>query len=317
MEQRQDWRRAIGGQLTPFAETASFWYHLHYNLQFTTRLEASALIVALIKTMRPKQWVKNGFVLIPLVFDVKLFNPTYLLPTLAGFALWCLVAGTVYIINDLAGAKKDRLHPKKRHRPIASGQLPASSALVAAVLIPLIALPLAALLDPFFGALLMSYFVLQIAYSLWLKQVVILDVLIIAAGYVLRVASGVPLVEAARFSPWMYVFTTMLALFLALGKRRGELILLKENADSHRSSLQEYNLPLLDEMMSIVTSSIVVTYAFYTGIFRYLYLIHSKGLTAAPDEVVLSDRPLQATIVLWGLSVVIVMYALPWVERHI
>ncbi|MCK4471140.1 MAG: decaprenyl-phosphate phosphoribosyltransferase, partial [Anaerolineae bacterium] len=263
--------------------------------------------------------------------DVKLFKPTYLLPTLAGFMLWCLIAGSVYIINDLAGAEKDRLHPKKRHRPIPSGQLSRNTALVAAVLIPLVILPLAALFDPFFGAILASYFVLQIAYSFWLKQVVILDVMIIAAGYVLRVASGVPLVEAERFSPWMYVFTTVLALFLALGKRRGELVLLKENADSHRSSLQDYNLPLLDEMMSIVTASVLVTYAFYTfsapnlpanhammltipfvlyGIFRYLYLIHSKGITAAPDEIALSDRPLQVTVILWGLTVVIVMYFL-------
>lgn len=287
------------------------------------------MFTGLIKTMRPKQWVKNGFVFIPLLFDVKLFKPTYLLPTLAGFVLWCLVAGTVYIINDLAGAEKDRLHPKKRNRPIASGQLSPSIALTAAVVIPLVALPLAALLDPFFGAIMASYFALQIAYSLWLKQVVILDVLLISAGYVLRVASGVPLVEAERFSPWMYVFTTMLALFLALGKRRGELVLLKENADSHRPSLQEYNLPLLDEMMSIVTASIVVTYAFYTfsapnlpanhtmmltipfilyGIFRYLYLIHSKGVTAAPDEIVLKDRPLQVDILLWGLTVILVLY---------
>jgi 4-hydroxybenzoate polyprenyltransferase len=293
--------------------------------------EVVTVIRGLIKTMRPKQWVKNGFVFIPLLFDVKLFKPTYLLPTIAGSVLWCLIAGSVYIINDLAGAEKDRLHPRKRHRPIPSGQLPRSTALVAAVLIPLVILPLAALLDPFFGAILASYFVLQIAYSFWLKQVVILDVMIIAAGYVLRVASGVPLVEAERFSPWMYVFTTVLALFLALGKRRGELMLLKENADSHRSSLQDYNLPLLDEMMSIVTASIVVTYAFYTfsapnlpanhammlttpfvlyGIFRYLYLIHSKGITAAPDEIALSDRPLQITVILWGLSIVIVMYFL-------
>ncbi len=287
------------------------------------------MFISLIKTMRPKQWVKNGFVFIPLLFDVKLFEPIYLLPTLAGFVLWCLMAGTVYIINDLAGAEKDRLHPKKRNRPIASGQLSPSIALTAAVVIPLVVLPLAAFLDPFFGAILASYFALQIAYSLWLKQVVILDVLLISAGYVLRVASGVPLVEAERFSPWMYVFTTMLALFLALGKRRGELVLLKGNADSHRSSLQEYNLPLLDEMMSIVTASIVVTYAFYTfsapnlptnhammltipfvlyGIFRYLYLIHSKGITAAPDEIVLKDQPLQVDILLWGFTVILVLY---------
>jgi len=282
--------------------------------------------------MRPKQWIKNGFVSVPLIFDVKLFDPLYLGRTIAGFFLLCFISGTVYIINDLVDADKDRQHPKKQHRPIASGQLPRGIALVAAIVIPLTMLPLSFLLHPGFGAILVGYLALQIAYSLWLKNIVIVDALVVASGFVLRVAAGVYLVNAERFSPWMYVFTTLLALVMAFGKRRHELVLLKENADAHRNSLQEYNLPLLDQITGIVTSATILTYALYTfsaeglppnhtmmltipfvlyGIFRYLYLIHVKEMGGAPTEIALSDRPLQVTIILWGLSIIVVMYVLP------
>jgi len=281
--------------------------------------------------MRPRQWVKNIFVFAPLIFDVKLFDWHYLAQTLAGFVLLCLVSGTVYIINDLADIEKDRQHPKKRNRPLASGQLGTSVAIIAAVVIPLVALPLGFLLQPIFGAILAGYLLLQIAYSFWLKNVVIIDVMLIAAGFLLRVAAGVPLVDTERFSPWLYICMTLLALLIGFGKRRHELVLLKENANMHRQSLQEYNLSLLDHIISIVTASTLLAYALYTfsaeglppnhtmmltipfilyGIFRYLYLIHVKGMGGAPEEIALSDRPLQATFLLWGLSVVIVMYFL-------
>ena len=289
------------------------------------------MIIGLIKTMRPRQWVKNIFVFAPLIFDVKLFDLHYLAQTLAGFVLLCLVSGTVYIINDLADIEKDRQHPKKRNRPLASGQLGTSVAIIAAVVIPLVALPLGFLLQPIFGAILAGYLLLQIAYSFWLKNVVIIDVMLIAAGFLLRVAAGVPLVDTERFSPWLYICMTLLALLIGFGKRRHELVLLKENANMHRQSLQEYNLSLLDHIISIVTASTLLAYALYTfsaeglppnhtmmltipfilyGIFRYLYLIHVKGMGGAPEEIALSDRPLQATFLLWGLSVVIVMYFL-------
>ena len=290
------------------------------------------MIVGLIKTMRPKQWVKNIVIFAPLVFDVKLFNLHYTAQTVAGFALLCLVSGTVYIINDLADIEKDRQHPKKRNRPLASGQVSTGAALVAAVLTPLIALPLGFLLHPVFGGILTGYLLMQIAYSFWLKNIVIIDVMVIAAGFLLRVAAGVPLVDAAqRFSPWLYTCMTLLALLIGFGKRRHELVLLKENANSHRQSLEEYNLPLLDHILSIVTASTLLAYALYTFsapnlspnhammltipfvlycIFRYLYLVHVKGMGGAPEEIAFSDRPLQVTFVLWGLSVVIVMYFL-------
>jgi len=289
------------------------------------------LIISLLKTMRPKQWIKNIVLFAPLVFDVKLFNLHYLAQTLAGFVLLCLVSGTVYLINDLADIEKDRQHPKKRNRPLASGQVSGSAAVIAAIVIPLVSLPLGFLLHPVFGGILIGYLLLQIAYSFWLKNVVIIDVMVIAAGFLLRVAAGVPLVDTERFSPWLYICMALLALLIGFGKRRHELVLLQENANAHRQSLQEYNLLLLDHVISIVTASTLLAYALYTfsaeglppnhtmmltipfvlyGIFRYLYLIHVKGMGGAPEEIALSDRPLQVTFVLWGLSVVTVMYVL-------
>ncbi len=281
--------------------------------------------------MRPKQWFKNVFVFAPLIFDGKLFDLFYLAQTVAGFVLLCLISGTVYIINDLADIENDRSHPRKRHRPLASGALGVRAATSAAVLIPLITLPLAFLLNPAVGGILTGYLVIQLAYSLWLKDVVIVDVMVVASGFLLRVAAGVPLVDAERFSPWLYICMTLLALLIGFGKRRHELVLLKDEAGGHRHSLQEYNLALLDHVISIVTASTLLAYALYTfsapnlpanqtmmltipfvlyGIFRYLYLIHVRGMGGAPEEIVLSDRPLQVAIALWGLSVVMVMYVL-------
>ena len=289
------------------------------------------MIAGLIKTMRPRQWTKNVFIFAALTFDVKLFDPYYLAQTVAGFVLLCLVSGTVYIINDLADIEKDRQHPKKRNRPLASGQVSTRAALIAAIVLPLVTLPLGFWLNLGFGAILVGYLLLQIAYSFRLKNVVIIDVMVIAAGFLLRVAAGVPLVEAERFSPWLYICMTLLALLIGFGKRRHELVLLKENANMHRQSLEEYNLPLLDHAITIVTASTLLAYALYTfsapnlppnhsmmltipfilyAVFRYLYLIHVKGMGGAPEEIVLSDRPLQAAVGLWGLSVIVVMYFL-------
>lgn len=289
------------------------------------------MLIGLIKTMRPKQWFKNVFVFAPLVFDLKLFELRYLSRTVAGFVLLCLTSGTVYIINDLADLEKDRNHPRKRHRPLASGQLGTGLATVASLVIPLIALPLGFLLDLGLGAILTGYLLVQIAYSFWLKDLVIIDVMVVASGFLLRVAAGVPLVEAERFSPWLYICMTLLALMIGFGKRRHELVLLKDNAAGHRQALREYNLPLLDHILSIVTASTLLAYSLYTfsapnlprnqammltipfvlyGIFRYLYLIHVRELGGAPEEIVLSDRALQVDILLWSLSVVIVMYVL-------
>jgi 4-hydroxybenzoate polyprenyltransferase len=287
------------------------------------------LISGIFKTLRPKQWTKNGFVFAALVFDIKLFQLEPLVKTVLGFILLCLISGTVYLINDLVDVEKDRLHPIKKNRPIPSGQVPFGVAVATAVILSAICLPLSFLLDLNFGFIATAYWLLQIAYSLVLKNIVIVDVLTIAAGFVLRVAAGVALVQAERFSPWLYVFTVLLALFLGLGKRRQELDMLKDQAPNTRSILNEYNLPFLDEMMAVVTAGTVMTYAFYTfsapnlpsnhlmmltipfviyGIFRYLYVIHVQGNGGAPDEVLLIDRPLQISIGLFMLTVVAILY---------
>jgi 4-hydroxybenzoate polyprenyltransferase len=286
------------------------------------------LFRGIIKSLRPKQWTKNGFIFTALIFDVKLFQPEPLIKTILGFILLCLISGTVYLINDLVDVEKDRQHPTKKNRPVASGQVPFRVAVITTIILSAICLPLSFLLDWRFGMIALGYWLLQITYSFILKNIVIVDVLTIAAGFVLRVAAGVVLVEAARFSPWLYVFTVLLALFLGLGKRRQELVLLKGQA-STRSILNEYNLPLLDEMMAVVTAGTLMTYSFYTfsapnlpanhlmmltipfviyGIFRYLYVIHVQGNGGAPDEVLLVDRPLQISIALFIVSVLAILY---------
>jgi 4-hydroxybenzoate polyprenyltransferase len=289
------------------------------------------VLIGLIKSARPRQWFKNVFVFAPLIFDEKLFNPQYFVKTVAGFVLLCLTSGAVYVMNDLADIERDRNHPEKRHRPLASGELGVGAAKTAALVIPLLVLPLGFLLDRALSGILAGYLLVQIAYSFWLKDIVIVDVMIVASGFLLRVAAGVPLVEAERFSPWLYICMTLLALLIGFGKRRHELVLLKGDASGHRHSLEEYNLSLLDHVITVVTASTLLAYALYTfsapnlptnhammltipfvvyGIFRYLYLIHVEGMGGAPEEIVLSDRPLQGAVVLWGASVVAVMYIL-------
>jgi len=276
----------------------------------------------LLRTMRPKQWTKNAAIFAALIFDAKVFQPGPLLRTLAGFALLCMVTGAVYIVNDLADIEKDRQHPTKRKRPLPSGTLPIPFALAGAVVLLGVALPLAFWLDVTFGLLAAGYFVLQLAYTFVLKNYVIIDVIAISTGFVIRVGAGVPLVPADRFSPWLYVCTTLLALFLGFGKRRQELVLLQDSARNHRAILGEYSVQFLDEMLNVIISAAIVAYSLYTftavnvppnhmmmltiplpmyGLFRYLYLIHIRGETAAPDEVLLKDRPLQLAVVVWGV----------------
>jgi len=287
------------------------------------------MVIPLFKTLRPKQWSKNVFVFAALVFDVKLFDIQPLFRTIAGAVLFCLLSSTIYIINDLVDVEKDRQHPTKKHRPLASGKLSPHTAVIAALLIAAIGLPLSFWLEPSFGAITLGYVVMMIAYSFWLKNLVIIDVMTIAAGFVLRVIAGVVLVHVERFSPWLYVCTTLLALFLAVGKRRNELFLLKDNANNHRTILNEYTLSFIDEMIAILSAATLIAYSLYTfsaenlpkdhtmmltlpfvlyGLFRYLYLIHVKNAGGAPEEIVLRDKPLMAALGLWGLAVVLILY---------
>jgi 4-hydroxybenzoate polyprenyltransferase len=284
---------------------------------------------ALLKTMRPKQWTKNVVVFAPLIFDEKLFDPALFARTLLAFALFCLMSSTVYIINDLADIEKDRQHPKKRERPLAAGALSPAVAMAAAGIFILAALPLALWLGGGFSLILFGYLLLNVAYSFYLKNLVIIDVLVIAAGFVLRVAGGVAVVGVERFSPWLYLVITLGALFLGFGKRRHELLLLEDGADAHRAILAEYTVPFLDQLIGLVTSTMVIAYSLYTfsapnlpdnhammltipfvlyGLFRYLYLIHVKKEGGAPEELLLSDKPLLATGALWVLAVIAVLY---------
>ncbi len=285
--------------------------------------------MALLKTMRPKQWTKNVVVFAPLIFDEKLFQPALFARTLLAFALFCLVSSTVYIINDLVDIEKDRQHPRKRLRPLPAGVLSQRVALAAAIVFILLSFPLALWLDRDFALILLSYLLLNIAYSFYLKHLVIVDVLVIATGFVLRVAGGVAVVGVERFSPWLYLVVTLGALFLGFGKRRHELLLLDEGADAHRAILAEYTIPFLDQLIGLVTSTMVIAYSLYTfsapnlpdnhammltiplvlyALFRYLYLIHVKKEGGAPDELLLSDRPMLVAGILWVVAVVLVIY---------
>ena len=287
------------------------------------------MIKAILQTMRPRQWVKNSIVFFALIFDKQLFHADALLRTLAGFFLFSLVASTVYIFNDIADIEADRQHPTKKERPLPSGKLSVNVARGFALFLLVVVLPGAYLLAPAFAAVLAIYFVMMIAYTSKLKHVPILDVMILAAGFVLRVHAGVTLISVERFSPWLYVITTLGALYLGFGKRRAELELLAGGAGSHRKVLDGYTTPLLDQYITIVSGTTIVAYSLYTftapnvpenhammltipfviyAIFRYLYLVQVSHTTGAPEEVVLTDRPLQVAIVLWGLVVMAIFY---------
>ncbi|HVO71175.1 MAG TPA: UbiA family prenyltransferase, partial [Aggregatilineaceae bacterium] len=214
----------------------------------------------LIRTMRPTQWAKNGFVFAGIIFDKKLLQAEPLARVVVTFGLLCLVASTIYIVNDLVDIERDRLHPRKRNRALPSGELPISWALVAATVMPLVALAAGLALSPALAAVLLAYLTLHLAYSFWLKNVVIIDVFTIAAGFVLRLVAGIVVIDVTNFSPWLYVCAGLLALFLAIGKRRQELILLADNAENHRSAYKDYNMSLLDDMLRMVTTGSVLTY---------------------------------------------------------
>ena len=287
------------------------------------------MLTHLLKAMRVRQWHKNGFVFFALIFDRQLFHPGTFLVTLEGFLLFCLISSAVYLFNDITDIEADRQHPEKKHRPLASGKLPVNVALGTAFVLALAAISLGYVLAPAFALIVSLYLATNLLYSRWLKHVPILDVLIISSGFVFRVAAGVTLITVERFSPWLYVITTLFALFIGFGKRRAEMTLLAHGAGSHRKVLDGYTLPLLDQFITIVSGTTIVTYSLYTftapnlpqnhgmmltipfvvyGIFRYLQLIQTGNAAGAPDEVALKDRPLQVTVLLWGLTVLTIFY---------
>jgi 4-hydroxybenzoate polyprenyltransferase len=287
------------------------------------------MLFSLLKTMRPRQWIKNVVIFAALFFDRQLTNLTALSHILAGFFLFILLSSCVYIFNDIIDIESDRKHPVKCKRPIASGKLPVPLAAAFAILLLVITLPLSYFLSPTFSLLALIYFFSNLAYSNWLKHVPLLDVLFLASGFVLRVGAGVSLIQVERFSPWLYVVTTLGALYLGFGKRRAELTLLAANANEHRRVLDGYTIPFLDQLITIVSATTIIAYSLYTfsapnlpqnhammltipfvlyGIFRYLYLIQVRQEGGAPEELFLTDRPLQITVILYGISVLIVFY---------
>lgn len=287
------------------------------------------MIKAILKTMRPRQWTKNIFVLAALVFDRQLTNISALTRSIAGMFLFCLLSSAVYFLNDIMDVESDRAHPEKRTRPIASGILSIPVAWGMVVVLLLFTLPLAFYLSTGFGIISVVYFLLNVAYSLWLKHIPLIDVIVVASCYVIRVAAGVSLITVERFSPWLYIVTTLFALYIGFGKRRSELALLSTEARTHRRVLDGYTIPFLDQLITIVSGTTVIAYSLYTftapnvpenhsmmltipfvlyGIFRYLYLISIKNMGGAPEELALKDRPLQITVLLFGISVFVIFY---------
>ncbi len=289
------------------------------------------ILKQLLKTMRPKQWVKNLLLYSGVVFDRHLFELRPILIATLGFIIFCGISSAVYLLNDLVDIKKDQLHPKKRFRPLASGKLPKSVAIVALVVLVVVCLPAAYFLQPTFAGIVLFYFVIQVFYSFYLKNIVIIDVFTLASGFVLRAVAGA-LVIQVEVSPWLLVCTMLGALFIGLAKRRHELVLLAEGASSHRQILEEYSSELVQEMISVVTSSVVIAYSLYTitydklpknhlmaltipfvlyGIFRYLYLVYKKDEGGSPEELLFKDIPLLACVVLWGLASIGILYFFP------
>ncbi len=314
------------------------------NISSTPSIERAApfslrSLRALVRTMRPRQWIKNIFVFAAIAFsEGRLWytEPWQLLRVIGAFIAFCLAASAIYLINDLVDMEKDRAHPKKRHRPLAAGILSPTLAAFTAALLLLCVFPLAVWIDGDldFALALAIYVVVQgFLYSYWLKNIVIFDILIIAAGFILRAIAGAAVIDIV-ITPWLIVCMGLLALFLGIGKRRHELKLLEDGAGNHRRILTEYSIPLLDQMQAIVTASIVMAYSMTAfsapvapkepfpmlmltipfvvyAIFRYLYLIYQRDGGGTPEDLVLTDRPLALSIVLWGITVLGVLVLFP------
>jgi 4-hydroxybenzoate polyprenyltransferase len=281
-------------------------------------------------SLRPAQWVKNLVIFAGLIFGRRLFDPVALINAVSAFAVFCVLSGVVYLVNDIADRDTDRQHPHKARRPIASGALPVSVAATTALVLGSVGLAAAFAIGRAFAAVAIAYLSLLMLYSGPLKHIVIIDVLTIAIGFVLRAVAGAVAVNV-EISHWLLVCTILLALFIALAKRRHEIILLAGSAANHRPILGEYSAYLLDQMIGVVTASTLIAYVFYTispetqakfgtpwlgltipfplyGIFRYLYLVHQREGGGSPADLLLTDRPLLACVALWALAVALIIY---------
>lgn len=299
-----------------------------------TILDANVSTIGVLRylliAMRPREWIKNAFLFAPLLFSRNILHEELDLKSACGFAIFCLAASGVYLINDICDREDDRSHPEKRHRPIAAGLIPVALAGASAVVMLITAAVGGFALGAAFGLVTIAYIVVVVAYSKWLKHVVIVDVFAIAAGFVIRVAAGAVVIDV-EMSHWLIICTILLALFLGLSKRRHELVSVSGDGRLHRRVLAEYDPLFLDMMIGIVTSATVIAYALYTvsqetiqrfhtdrllltvpfvlyGIFRYLYLVYHKNFGGDPSRVLVSDGPLLISIVLWVIACGIIIY---------
>lgn len=291
-------------------------------------IEMLMILGAYLRSIRPRQWTKNILLFAALVFANVADNPVYVMRSVAAFLLFCVIAGAVYLFNDIMDRERDRLHPVKQHRPVASGVLSPLQAWSGALLLGTVGQVLSFRLSIWFGVTVLAYLLLQILYTLLLKRVVIIDVLGISLSFLLRVVAGAVAVNV-RISDWIIVCTMLLALFLALSKRRHELTFLADDAKKHRFILDEYSTYLLDQMIGVVTAATLVAYTIYTldpdtvakfgrmvltvpyvlyGIFRYLYLVHVRHRGGRPEELLLTDIPLLVNVILYGITTVIIIY---------
>jgi 4-hydroxybenzoate polyprenyltransferase len=293
------------------------------------------IVSSLFVSLRPEQWTKNLLVFAALIFSEqgRLFDLRSIVTAVESFGIFCVLSGVVYLLNDVMDRESDRRHPLKSRRPIAAGVLPVSTAIIAAVVLCALGLGAGFALSWRFGTVALAYVVLQGLYSGPLKHIVIVDVLTLAIGFVLRAVAGAVAIDVV-ISHWLFVCTILLALFIALAKRRHELVLLGEQAAFHRPILGEYSPYLLDQMIVVVAASTLISYIFYTistetvakfgtawlgltipfplyGIFRYLYLVHRREGGGSPSDLLLNDWPLLACVVLWVVTVVLIIYG-PW-----
>lgn len=301
---------------------------LHNSTTSASPVPRPSLAVDLVRSARPRQWIKNGFVFAALIFASKLSHPSLAGRAVAAFIVFSLLSGAVYLVNDVADRSADRTHPLKANRPIASGRVPVPLALGLAGVATIIGIGAGFLLGIDFGLIVSGYIVLQAFYTFWLKHLVLIDVFAIAAGFVLRAAGGAAVIHVS-ISPWLYLCTVLIALFLGFGKRRHELLLLEEGAGIHRRNLDEYTGPLLDDLITIVAGATIIAYSLYTffasavpqnhtmmltipfvlyGVFRYLLLVHKTDFSGAPEEVVWKDIPLLVDLILWAASAALILH---------
>lgn len=286
-------------------------------------------LTPLIQALRPKQWTKNAVVFAALVFDGQLLSLHALPVVIATVILFSLTSSAVYLFNDLLDIDADRNHPRKQNRPIASGRVSTRTAWLAIAGLLLVTFPSALALRPQLAVVLTVYILVMLAYTLVLKHWMIIDVFVIAIGFVLRAVAGAVVIDVP-ISPWLYVCTILLSLFIGFAKRRHELVLLEDNAGTHRKNLDHYSAAFLDALIAVVAAATIMVYSLYTfsapnlpenhammatipfvlyGIFRYLYLVHRKDSGGTPEQVLLDDLPLLACIALWGLTAAIILYS--------